>query len=337
MSDVGKRHKDNNHQVGRIAYLDVAKFIGLALVCFCHIPFPEGKFHIWVYSFHMPLFFLVSGIFFSTDKFTIGKNAKQLLVPFLFFNFLACVISICIGFLASGELKIMKVSIDFFLESHYVIGPSWFLVSLFIIRIYCGVITRFFGKVWLIVSAIIILILFYITRDSEVWYAFSMGSTVLGLPFYMIGMYGRRIFLNEMLIGKWWVPLVALILSIPAIYNGQVGIHANCYGVNIFLFVIYGLCGTVLLVSLSRYVKIPHSILTVFMDGALFFICMHTLIFEYSILIWNKITGDFSGNTLIEKIVFTTLTFIISYPIILLILNNAPILLGKTNKKNVVN
>ena len=40
----------------RIEYLDVAKLIGLALVCFCHIPTQTGIFHIWVYSFHMPFY-----------------------------------------------------------------------------------------------------------------------------------------------------------------------------------------------------------------------------------------------------------------------------------------
>ena len=77
----------------RIDYLDTAKFIGLVLVCFCHIPMPEGNFHAWVYSFHMPLFFIISGIFFSPDKFSVRKSASQLLAPFILFSIIACVIS----------------------------------------------------------------------------------------------------------------------------------------------------------------------------------------------------------------------------------------------------
>lgn len=317
----------------RIEYLDVAKFIGLALVCFCHIPLPEGNFHVWVYSFHMPLFFMVSGIFFSVDKFTIGKSAKQLLVPFIFFNLLACAISVSIGLITSRELTSILINSDFLLKSYYVIGPSWFLVSLFLIRIYCGIVLRYLGNLWLIISATLLIPVFYFTHDSEFWRIFSLGSTVLGLPFYIIGMYSKSIFLKEAYMGKLWVPLVALVLSIPAIYNGQVGIHANSFGENILLFLAFGLSGTVFLISISRHMSIPCHILTVFMDGALFFICAHTLIFEYSILVWNKLTGDFSGNTLFEKIVFTALTFIISYPIIVLMLRKTPILLGKTKKK----
>lgn len=318
----------------RVEYLDVAKFIGLVLVCFCHIPYPEGKFHVWVYSFHMPLFFIVSGIFFSVDRFAIRKSAKQLLIPFLFFNFLAGLISSFIGWIASGAVVLPSIKLKCVLQSSYIIGPSWFLVSLFCIRIFCGIALRYLGNTFLIVSAILIIAIFYLSRDSDVWHVLNLGSTVLGLPFYMMGMYGRRVFLSEAHLGKWWIPFVALALSVPAVYNGQVGIHESSFGNNLFLFVFFGLGGTILLMSVSKYIKLPHNILTVYMEGALFFICMHTLIFEYTILVWNKFTGDFSGNTLIEKIVFTCLTFIISYPIIVLMLKKAPILLGKTNKRN---
>lgn len=318
----------------RVEYLDAAKFIGLVLVCFCHIPLPEGNFHVWVYSFHMPLFFLVSGVFFSVDRFAVGASARQLLVPFVFFNLLACAISVGIGLAVSGEAAGFKsLGADFLLKSYYVIGPSWFLVALFLIRLFCGLMLRYLGNAWLIGAAAALLAVFYFTREGALWQVLSLGSAVLGLPFYLIGMYARRVFLSEAHIGRWWVPLVALTLSVPAVYNGQVGIHINSFGANLALFILFGLSGTVLLVSLSRFVRIPQALLAVFMDGALFFICMHTLIFEYSILVWNKLTGDFSGNTLLEKVAFTALTFIISYPIILLMLKKAPFLLGKSNSR----
>lgn len=322
----------------RIEYLDAAKFIGLVLVCYCHIPYPEGQFHIWVYSFHMPLFFLISGIFFNVDRFAVSKSVKQLLIPFIFYNLLACIISTGIGLIASGELKLPSLSSDFILKSAYIIGPSWFLVSLFLIRIYCGLVLRYLGNIFLVVSTVGILAVFFCTRDSAVWDVASIGSTVLGLPFYIIGFYSRRFFIEEGRMRGWWIPFTALIFSVPAIYNGQVGIHAHGFGDNMLLFILFGISGTVLIISLSKYIKLPHSILNVFMDGALFFICMHTLIFEYSILIWNKLTNDFSGNTIAEKIVFTALTFVISYPIIVLMLKRAPVLLGKSkHKKNTDN
>ncbi len=50
------------------------------------------------------------------------------------------------------------------------------------------------------------------------------------------------------------------------------------------------------------------------------------------LLMWNKLTGDFSGNTLIEKIIVTIFTFVISYFVIRYMLKYTPILLGKQLK-----
>lgn len=318
----------------RIDYLDVAKFIGLLLVCFCHIPMPEGNFHVWVYSFHMPLFFIVSGIFFSPDKFDVGKSALQMLVPFVIFNIIALVISMFIGTVSTGMVKLPDVTSDFIIRSKYTIGPSWFLLSLFVLRVYCGIILKYLNNRCLVASSFLIMLVFYITSDSGFWYVLSLGSTVLGLPFYLSGYYFKGIFLEDRLIGKWWLPIAALGLSILALINGQVEIYNHDYGRNVVSFIVFGLAGTLFIIALSRYVKLPKKTLSVFMDGALFIICFHTLIFEYLILMWNKLTGDFSGNTVAEKIVFTALTFTVSYPLILLMLRYTPFLLGKKHKPN---
>lgn len=322
----------NNNGNHRIAYLDVAKLIGLGLVCFCHIPYPEGNFHIWVYSFHMPLFFIVSGIFFNPEYFSTKKSVTQLLIPFVLFNIIACIIGMLIGAAATGVLKIPILTSDFITRSHYIIGPSWFLISLFTLRIYCGLVLRWLNNICLVVLSMGMLLILCITPEWHLWSVFSLGSTVLGLPFYLSGFYLKRMFLEDRYIGKWWLAIAALALSILALYNGQVGIHVHEFGRNVILFIVFGLAGSVLIVSMSRWVKVPDKILSVFMDGALFIICFHTLIFEYLILFWNKLTDDFSGNTVIEKIVVTAVTFIVSYPIILLMLRFTPFLLGKSKK-----
>ena len=113
----------------RVEFLDVAKFIGLVLVCFCHIPYPEGNFHIWVYSFHMPLFLFISGVFFSPEKFAVVKSAVQLLVPFVLFNLIALLISFFIGSIFSGTFKLSILHWDAVLHGSYPVGPSWFLLS----------------------------------------------------------------------------------------------------------------------------------------------------------------------------------------------------------------
>ena len=43
----------------RLDYLDIAKGIGILLVVLGHIYGNNNVFHVWIYSFHMPLFYFI--------------------------------------------------------------------------------------------------------------------------------------------------------------------------------------------------------------------------------------------------------------------------------------
>ena len=64
---------------------DIMKGIGIILMLIGHIPPRDGLFH-FIYSFHMPLFFIVAGLFASTAKMdtdVLKKYASRLLLPVL--------------------------------------------------------------------------------------------------------------------------------------------------------------------------------------------------------------------------------------------------------------
>lgn len=65
--------------------VDVMKGIGIILMLIGHIPPGERAFHV-IYSFHMPLFFIVAGVFAHTDQYglkDLKKDARRLLLPVL--------------------------------------------------------------------------------------------------------------------------------------------------------------------------------------------------------------------------------------------------------------
>ena len=68
--------------------VDIAKGIGIFLMVIGHtgIPLP---LRIWIYSFHMPLFFFISGFFYKRDKYGIGSfvkaRCKTLVIPYFIF------------------------------------------------------------------------------------------------------------------------------------------------------------------------------------------------------------------------------------------------------------
>ena len=101
--------------------------------------------HKWVYSFHMPLFFLVSGFLFAythpENKMKgmrffpfIWKKVKRLLLPFLFINSVIFVIK---SRFVSADLMQHPLTFSFssWVESllFHPIGFMWFLPALFMI------------------------------------------------------------------------------------------------------------------------------------------------------------------------------------------------------------
>lgn len=73
----------------RIDYVDIAKGIGIILVVMGHNDFAliSPFAHKLIYSFHMPMFFFMSGMFFKPDL-PLGKYVRhrfnRVLKPFLF-------------------------------------------------------------------------------------------------------------------------------------------------------------------------------------------------------------------------------------------------------------
>lgn len=74
----------------RILWADYAKFVAIYLVVLGHADLPSGDFRNFIYLFHLPLFFLISGYFDNSLKYNfktfIVHNFKLLLVPYLCFN-----------------------------------------------------------------------------------------------------------------------------------------------------------------------------------------------------------------------------------------------------------
>lgn len=72
----------------RLEYIDILKGIGIVLVVLGHITKDRELFQ-FIYAFHMPLFFIVSGYFLHEKKNFIISQAKSLLIPYFVFGILS--------------------------------------------------------------------------------------------------------------------------------------------------------------------------------------------------------------------------------------------------------
>lgn len=144
----------------RIEYIDIAKALGIIFVVIGHSGMWGSNF---IYLFHIPLFFFISGYFYN-DKYTIsfkefiGKRIKSLYIPFLkfelvflvlhnFFCYLSIysdnfLINIPIAAYNTQDFINNISKILFFNGTELLLSPLWFLTSLFIVNILFWCISR---------------------------------------------------------------------------------------------------------------------------------------------------------------------------------------------------
>ena len=87
--------------MSRSLTLDIAKGFGIILVVVGHCIKAYTIPGIFIYAFHMPLFFLISGICFNGEKYQefkpfFYKRLRQLLVPAVTFSAIIVLVSYCL-------------------------------------------------------------------------------------------------------------------------------------------------------------------------------------------------------------------------------------------------
>lgn len=271
---------------------------------------------------------------FKPDKFSLKKCALQLLLPFILFNVLGFLIITSVNYALYRTLKMPDVHPLRILMGGYVLIPSWFLLSLFSIRILCYYIYKYSRLNGLLIITFVLLYTFVSNQKQPLWNVLNLGSSILGLPFFLIGFMYSNLIVKYINWGSFWGTILLFVVSCVG-GNRDVDMYYHLYGNSIIAFLFFGLVGAGFLIRFSRYIHFPKEILDTFMQGALFYMCMHSFLFSYMLLIWRKLIVDdhSSQYAFTEKIVVTFLTFVVSYPIIKLMYRYTPILLGKQAKK----
>lgn len=81
----------------RNRWLDIAKGIAIILMVAGHTPIPSVMSH-FIYAFHMPLFFISSGLVSNYEKYSLVDYIKHksytLLLPFVCYFYYCCIFNV---------------------------------------------------------------------------------------------------------------------------------------------------------------------------------------------------------------------------------------------------
>lgn len=118
----------------RQSYIDIAKGIAIILVILGHNGLPD-MVNIYIYTVHMPLFFILSGFFLKNEEIqdTVKKGWRRLIRPYLFTSMF--ILTFFVLYQAAKRnydgLQLYDILIS---AVNGTIGPVWFLLSLFVAK-----------------------------------------------------------------------------------------------------------------------------------------------------------------------------------------------------------
>lgn len=265
--------------------IDIMKGITILCVMLGHTYWLPDMARTLIHSFHMPLFFLVSGFFAKTfsdfsgsNKDFLRKNAKQLLIPYLIVACVSCIYAF-VQSIHYNEFTYVthKLVRYFFALDHtwpdtifdYWVDPIWFLLALFWARLFFFWLSHI-GKWFPLISVILSIVMVFI--HPYVPTPFCIGRGIEALVFLAIGYIYRHFTIpigaKIAVIGCWFISM----------FLGKIDLCAfqfNCLPLDIL-----GACGgTLVIYYLSKGIKLTFlaSFFSWCGKNSLIILCSHTI------------------------------------------------------------
>lgn len=256
----------------RIEFIDLAKGICILLVIQIHVYGNTSVDFFNVMSlFRMPLYFVLSGLFFKTyDGFysLFKKKTNKLLIPF-FFVFIVTILPLHVFFDYVIGNEHFSINNLFFEEYgrlyHSINGAVWFLLCLFQINMYFYFIIMLSrGNNYLIILLSCICgLVGYSINASNCYLPLWIDSSLTALPFFVFGYEIRKytnVLENNYSVNDTVMIFISLIILIIVycICGGAdifIGFDDNHFKINILGLYMGGISGTMCILMVAKYLK----------------------------------------------------------------------------------
>lgn len=320
----------------RIDFIDLSKGICILLVIFSHCEecFPiKGDYKFVLSSFRMPLYFMLSGMFFKSYgnfKTFIKKKVNKLIIPFLFFYIvIALILPMIVRYcniypmLDIGK-GIMYVFCIYNENFNGMPMGIWFLWCLFIVNIisYCilwiaNCISKDYKDVIHIMTSILIGSVGYYLGRYQINLPLYIDSAMTAMPFFSVGylINNKTNFLFHNKLDKYNILLAILgFILIYYIIDGGAGFRENRYNSGILALYMSGIVGSISVLLISKTIK--YLPIVSFMGRySIIVLCTHQLFilvlkqfFEYSNI-------DNLYITVVLFVITSILCYFIIYPL----------------------
>lgn len=289
----------------RIGTIDILKGFGILLMIVAHTFGPGNMLWNFIYTFHIPLFFIVTGYFYKKYPIQqlLTKNINQLLVPYIAMCFIVIILT------QIRQPHNIKTDISFILNG---MGPGWFLLALFLARIIFHYILLAFKYNFLVISLIISTSISIIASYCDIPTFLSFSTSLLSLFFVAVGYYIR---VHSLLEYERNHPVVILTFGILCwfltSYYGQVEM-SHC----IFKLSVIDFCGSIggtfVFYRLSQILDKKQGILR----NALLYAGRYSIVIlffhslDYCVPFWHHIMPFFPSSIFLFVVLVIRLLFV---------------------------
>ena len=223
----------------RIPWLDIAKGYGTLLVIFSHLG--GGDIRTWIYTFHMPLFFFLSGYVFNEKNNFVDfckKKFKSLVIPYFALGIPLVLFQLLkYAYLGvfSGDVCLQLVK-TFLQQRRF--ATLWFIACLFWLNILFYFICRILKKEWLIGIFSILLpvigLLYYKSGGKPLFW--NVDVCLMAIPFFFVGYFCRKrsAKLDELLNRRGRAFVLFIALGLVNLLCGYLSLDESGVGLEMF-------------------------------------------------------------------------------------------------------
>lgn len=288
----------------RIEYFDIAKAICIILMIVGHSLPQDSILRRYIYTFHMPLFFIVSGYFFKQKgKLSCAKSSFiNLILPYLYTGGTILALKTLIAIIQHKDatqvlLNWTKIILygagekETFLGNDIeAIGAIWFLLSLFWTKNIFNAISFMKNET---IKRIIITILMIVgfILPNYIWLPLSIETSFIAITFFYIGymMNKYNIFDKKIKMKRKNILLLIIIWGIIG-YFCNTSMARNIYNLYI-INIVEGVMGSIIIIYFSQKIENEikkRKIIKWMGENSLYILCCHCLEGK-RIIPWRKV------------------------------------------------
>lgn len=319
----------------RINWIDWSKSICMFLVILGHTHLDDSGLLTKriIYTFHMPLFFFISGLLCKNQISiqSIKRDTKFVLIPYLTFGIIGIFIPYPLHF---QEIPLYISKLITGADSS--IGTIWFLPAIFLCKMMGSAIISLFHQHRFISYVILALSFLPTLLVQNIDLPFFASQALCGLPFFLLGHkymeYSSSYHITKSSkIAHFAIFIISTLLTIYlANRHSFVAIAVHSYGNDIFMYYINAIIGISSVMCASMLLdKYEISFVTATAYGSILILWVHGVflaLFHYYLFRFLNIgTSDYPIWT---AILFSILSYVLSYGTTIIIDRHCPLLFG---------